>query len=119
MEYVSRVCLDVEGQEITDFEEFEEVEVELFKEVELMDKVGVAEKKAKYGCRLKYCIPKDAPEFAFHSIRNARITVDYKNGTRVNFMGCYPLKIGSKTFGKEEVKYDITFSAAERDPKLQ
>ncbi len=119
MEYVSRICLDIDGQEITDFEEVEEKDIELYKTVECMNSTGFAEKKARYGVRVQYCIPKDAPEFDFHKVRNGRLTIDHKNGTRISFFGCFPLKIGNTTYGKDEAKKDIDFGATERDPKLQ
>ena len=114
MEYVSRVTLDIDGQEITDFEEVEEKDIELYKSVELMNTTGFAEKLARYGVRVKYCIPRDATEFDFAGVKNGRITIDRKNGTRITFTGCYPLKIGATTYGKDEAKKDIEFGATDR-----
>ena len=114
MEYVARVCLDIDGTEITDFEEVEEKDIELYKSVELMNKTGFAEKLARYGLRVKYCIPLDAPEFDFAGVKNARLTIDRKNGTRISFIGCFPLKIGATLYGKDEAKKDIDFGAVDR-----
>lgn len=114
MEYVLKICLDIDGQEITDFEEVEEKEIELFKTVELMNKTGFAELTPRYGVRVKYCIPKDATEFDFKSVKNGRITIDRRNGTRITFIGCCPLRIGATTYNKDEAKKDIEFGAIDR-----
>lgn len=114
MEYVSKVALEIDGQEITDFEEVEEQDVELHKKVELMDKTGVAELTPRYGVRVKYVIPKDAPEFNFRSVKNGRLTIDRRNGDRITFIGVYPLKIGATTYGREEARKDVEFVATDR-----
>lgn len=114
MEYVSKVALDIDGQEITDFDEVEEQEVELNKKVELMNKTGVAELTPRYGVRVKYVIPKDASEFDFRAVKNGRLTIDRRNGTRITFIGVYPLKIGATAYGKDEARKDIEFVAVDR-----
>jgi hypothetical protein len=114
MEYVSRVLLEIDGKELTDFDEVTENEEELYKAVELMNKTGFAEKLPRYGCKVKYVIPKDDPEFDFRSVKNGRLTIDRQNGTRITFSGVYPLKIGEATYSKDEVSRGIDFGAEDR-----
>ena len=114
MEYVSRILLEINGQEITDFEEVSETDVELYKKVELMNKTGFAELLPRYGAKVTYSIPKDAPEFDFEGVKNGRLTIDRKNGKRITFIGVYPLKIGETKYGKDEAKKEIEFGATDR-----
>lgn len=114
MEYVSRITLEVDGQEITDFDEVTENEEELYKTVELMNKTGFAEKLDRPGVKVSYLIPKNAPEFDFRGVKNGRLTIDRQNGTRITFSGVYPLKIGETKYARDEAKKEIEFGAAKR-----
>lgn len=115
MEYVSQVLLEVNGQEITDFNSVTEGEVEIRKEVTLMNKIGVVGMVAKYPLSLDYVIPKDTDEFDFEAVVNGTITIDYDNGVRHVYSGVYVTKIGAAQFrtGEETVK-TIDFIAMRR-----
>ena len=111
MEYVENVTLEVNGQEITDFDEVTENEVELRKPVHLMNKTGFSKTTARYGCKVKYVIPKDATEFDFESVEDGTLTIDYGNGTRKTYTGVFSTKIGETKSGKEVASKMIEFGA--------
>ena len=117
-EYVSRVLLEIDSQNIEDFEEVEEGDVELAKAVELMNKIGTCELLPKYSIKVKYAIPKDADEFDFNSVKNGRLTIDRKNGMRIVYTGVTRIKIGATKYGKDVATKEIEFIATDRDPKL-
>lgn len=98
-EYVSQVLLEVNGQEVSDFKAVTEKEVEVNREVKLMNKTGFAKAVARYGVTVEYAVPADAPEFDFNAVRNGTLTIDKQNGVRVSYSGVYCLKVG-------ETKYD-------------
>lgn len=113
-EYVTNVLLEVNGQNIQDFNSVTEGEAELAKQVKLMNKTGFANLTARHTVMVDYVVPSDAPEFDFASVKNGTLTIDKQNGVRVTYTGVRTLKIG-------ETKYDgesegtvraITFGAA-------
>lgn len=102
MEYVSQITLEVNGRQIDDFNSVTEGERELKKEVKLMNKSGIISVPARYPLKVEYVVPKDAPEFDFESVADGTLTIDYGNGTRLQFTGVYTLKIGETKFGDEK-----------------
>jgi hypothetical protein len=116
---VSRCTLEINGEEIDDFTEITEPEVEYCKPVDLMHKTGYIDVQQRYkGIKLKYAIPSDAPEFDFSVIKDGTLTISYTNGTRRRYMGVYVNKVGNESYkdGSETVR-DIELSAEDRDPK--
>lgn len=114
-EYVSRVLLEVNGQSIEDFKQVEEDEVELAKEVNLMNTTGVVGVTPRRRVSVDYVIPKDKAEFDFGSVKDGTLTIDLDNGTRIQYTGVTTLKIGATTYdGEKEAGRKITFSATER-----
>ncbi len=115
MEYASKVTLEVNGQQIDDFNSVTEKEIEIFKEVKLMNKVGVVRVIPKYGIQAEYVIPKDAPEFDFEAVEDGTLTIDLENGTRKQYSGVYVLKIGDTKYdGDKEATQTIDFIAQKR-----
>lgn len=117
--YVSSATLEIDGEEIDDFSEITEPEVEYHKPVTLMSKTGHIEVTQRYGgIKVKYCVPSDAPEFDFTKVADATLAIVYKNGTRRTYSGVYIAKVGNETYkdGSETVR-DIELSAEDRDPK--
>ena len=113
-EYVNRVALDVNGTTIEDFKTFTENEVELYKQVKLMNKTGHMAVTARYGCKVDYVIRTEG-EFDWSSVVGGRLTVEYESGKRVTFTGVYTLKIGeAKTDGDNETTRTIDLGAEER-----
>ncbi|OGQ60741.1 MAG: hypothetical protein A3J24_06420 [Deltaproteobacteria bacterium RIFCSPLOWO2_02_FULL_53_8] len=112
MEYVSLVKLEVNGKNIDDFKSVEEEEIELNKEVNLMHKTGSVGVTQRYKVNVDYVVPKDSPEFDFAAVKDGTLTIDYDNGTRIQFTGVTVLKIGATSFdGEKEATRKISFMA--------
>lgn len=117
--YVSGATLEINGEEIDDFSEITEPEVESNKPIDLMAKTGHIEVTERYkGIKIKYIVPSDAPEFDFKKVKDGTLTIVYKNGTRRKYTGVYVNKIGGETYkdGTETIR-DVELSAEDRDPK--
>jgi len=113
-EYISRVTLIVNGEEIEDFSAFEEDERELKKTVKLMNKTGVLAVKPRYGFSLDYVVPKSGA-FDFADVEDGTASVEFENGDRVTFGGVECLKIGKAKYdGDKETTKTIDFAAATR-----
>ena len=116
---VSRCTLIIDGEEIDDFSEITEPEVEYSKAVPLMNKTVHLDVTRRYqGIKLKYIVPSDAPEFDFTQVEDATLAIVYENGTRRVYSGVYRTKVGGETYkdGSETVR-DVELSAEDRDPK--
>lgn len=114
-EYVSTVSLTCNGQEIDDFQTFEEDARVLRKAVKLMKKTGVMGVTPTYGFSVGYVIPKNKPEFDFDAVQDGTFVVDYENGHRTTFTGCSVLEVGSEKYdGDKEATKEIKFIAAGR-----
>ena len=117
--YVSRCTLEIDGEEIDDFSEITEPDVEYGKSIDLMNKTGHVEVTLRYkGIKIKYIVPSDAPEFDFSKVKDATLSIVYANGTRRRYSGVYVNKVGNETYkdGAETVR-DVELSAEDRDPK--
>ena len=119
MNYVSRCTLEIDGEEIDDFDEITEPDVEYTKPIDLMNKTGHIEVTNRYkGIKIKYLVPSDVPEFDFTKVKDATLTIVYTNGTRRRYSGVYVNKVGNETYKDgAETKRDIELSAEKRDPK--
>lgn len=114
-EYVTKVALEVNGQEITDFKSVTVKEVEINREVRLMNKTGFGAVTPRYGAELEYIVPSDAAEFDFAAVKNGTLTVDKLNGVRETFTGVTCLKVGSSKYdGDNEVTRTIDLGATGR-----
>lgn len=114
-EYVSRINLEVNGESIEDFKSVEEEEVELAKEINLMNKTGFTSVTPRYKVVVDYMIPSDTDEFDFNSLKGGTLTVDRKNGTRIQFAGVTTLKIGATSYdGEKGAEKKITLQATGR-----
>ncbi len=114
-EYVSRVFLTINGQEITDFKSTTENEIDLRKQVDLMNKTGVVKKRARYGAEVEYVVPENAEEFDFEPIEEATLVIEKMNGKKTIFTGVFTLKVGSaKADGDNEMTKTVTFLATGR-----
>jgi len=116
MEYVSKVLLEINGQEIEDFDSVEEPESEIFKSVKLMNKTGHTAVTQRYeGLTVDYIIPSDAPSFDFRQVAGGTLTIDRMNGTRITYGGIYTTKVGKiKYDGDNVAKQTIELSAESR-----
>jgi len=114
-EYVSTVSLECNGQEIDDFNTFEEDARVLRKAVQLMKKTGVMGVTPRYGFTVGYVIPKNKPEYDFESVQDGTFTVDKDNGRRITFTGVSTLEVGSVKYdGDKEATKDIKMIAGKR-----
>lgn len=114
-EYVARVALEVNGQEITDFKAVTEGARALRKQVQLMNKTGHVNLTPRHTVDVEYAIPCDAPEFDFAAVEGGTLTIDKGNGRRVTFGGVCTLEVGEAKFdGENEAVRTIKFSAETR-----
>ena len=111
-EYVRKVSLEINGQEITDFKTVTQGERTLRVPVKLMGKTGFAKITQRPTCSLDYVVPKDNPEFDFDSVEDGTLTIDYENGTRVTYNGVCTEKIGQMKHDEEnDLVKEISFIA--------
>jgi hypothetical protein len=116
MEYVSRIILEVNGQQIDDFNKVKEPKREIRKPVKLMRKTGFVTVTAQYvDGSIEYVIPKDDTEFDFADIADGTLTIDKENGVRVTYTGVFVTEIDEPDYGddKEAVR-KITWGATGR-----
>ncbi len=114
-EYVSRVLLEVNGQSIEDFKSATEKEVELHKQVNLMNKTGHMATTPRYQVEVEYVVPETSTEFDWEAVSDGRLTIERMNGERVTFTGVYTLKAGdAKADGENEMVRAITLGAEKR-----
>lgn len=113
--YVSRVLLDVDGQSIEDFKAVTEKEVELYKQINLMNKTGHIKTVPRYAVDVEYVVPEASSEFSWNAVEAGRLSIEYLNGKRITFTGVYPLKIGeAKADGENEMVRTISLGATGR-----
>jgi hypothetical protein len=111
-EYVLTVRLEVNGQNIEDFKSVAEGEVEIAKQINLMNSTGIGRKTPRYTAEVEYVVPADNPEFDFKSVRNGTLTIDKMNGVRTTYTGVTTLKIGQTKYdGDNETVRTITLGA--------
>ena len=111
-EYVARVRFEINGKDIEDFKTVEEEEVELNKEVNLMNKTGNVGVTPRYKINVDYVVPKDSEEFDFGKVKDGTLTIDYENGKRIQYAGVTVLKIGATSYdGEKEATRKISFMA--------
>ena len=115
-EYVSKIELEINGQQIEDFDSVEEPESEIYKSVKLMNKTGHTRVTQRFeGITVDYAVPSDAPAFDFTQVADGTLTIDRLNETRITYGGLYTTKIGKiKYDGDNVAKQTIEFSAESR-----
>ncbi len=109
-EYISKITLDIDGQQIEDFTEITESKVELRKEVVLANKVGFCNVQNVRKLTLKYVLPKGRAPFDFEGKKGGTLTIDHGDGTRRSFKDVCTLSVGDVTKGKDD--------AAEQDIEM-
>jgi hypothetical protein len=117
-EYVNRCYLEINGQAIDDFKAVTEKEVEMARQVNLMNKTGHAAVTPRYGVSVDYVVPEDASEFDFEEVKDGTLVIEYLNGKRKLYTGVRTLKIGeSKVDGENDVVRTIEFGATDYRPE--
>lgn len=115
MDYVSRITLAVNGQEIDDFKSVTENDVTIRRAVPVMYKTGFTGATPRYGLEILYVKPAGRAEFDFAGVSDGTVTVTYDDGSSVIFTGCATLGIGAATMdGDNEVTRTITMGAKGR-----
>lgn len=115
MEYVRRCRLDANGQSIEDFKSVTEKEVELYKQVNLMNKTGFASVTPRYSVEVEYVVPESNPEFDWKGVKNGTLTIELMNGKRISFTGVYTMKVGAmKIDGDSDTVRTIELGASDR-----
>ncbi len=115
-QYVSRVALEVNGQEITDFESVTEKKVQIAKQVKLMGKTGFVQTVPRYQVDVDYVIPfGSGQEFDFTQVVNGTLTIDRQDGTRITYSGVVTMDIGDTKYnGEKEAMKTISLGASGR-----
>jgi len=115
-EYVSLITLEVNGQEITDFNKVKEPKREVRKVIKLMNKTGFITLNPAYtDGTIEYVVPKDSSEFDFDGVTDGTLTIDKGNGSRVTYSGVVVTEIDEPEYGDEkEAIRKITWGAAKR-----
>lgn len=114
-EYVTSVLLDVNGQSIDDFQSVSIKEVDIHKQVNLMNKTGHAKVTPRYAVDVDYVVPETDSEFEWESVSDGRLSIEFLNGKRVTFTGVYILKVGeAKADGETEMVKTIELGAEGR-----
>jgi len=113
--YITSITLEINGQQLEDFNSFTEKERVFKKTVNLMNTTGTVKVKARHNFSLDYVVPADKPEFDFEGITAGTVTIDYENGKRISFGEVECLSIGEAKFdGDKEVTKNIEFAAGIR-----
>lgn len=119
MEYVNKCTLEFNGQSIESFSSFTENDTTLGKQVELMNTTGFADMTPRYGFTVDWKRPKGGWPFNPLNIKNGVVTVEYDDGTRVDFGGVKSLTTGDGTIdGETELTRTGTYGAVTRNPPL-
>lgn len=114
-EYINKCTLSFNGQEVDDFKAFTHSELEVARQINLMNKTGHVNMTARHKFVLDYTPPLDADEYDFEAVDDGTVTVDYGNGRRKIYTGVKCLTVGEeKLDGENEVVVPITFGAARR-----
>jgi len=113
-EYVCKVTLEVNGSAITDFSSVSEGEVELAKQVNLMNKTGHISITPRYTVQVDYVVPLTGA-FDWTTVKDGRLTIENEGGGRTTYTGVYTTKIGeAKADGDKEMTKNITLGAEAR-----
>jgi len=114
-DYVSKILLSVNGQEITDFNSFTEGGYTLRKPVNLMNKTGFMDVTPRHGCEVEYVVPEDGAEFDFDSVVGATLVITFMNGETTTYTGVATLEVGDTKYdGDNEATRTIKFGAKGR-----
>lgn len=100
--YVSKIRLEMNGTEITDFASFKEGKDERRKAVNLMNGTGVIDTTPRLTVSLDYIIPSGEKEFDFAGVVGGTITADHGDGTRIIFTGATFLDSGEVTYNADK-----------------
>jgi hypothetical protein len=113
--YATQITLNINGEQINDFNAFTEKERVFKKTVNLMNSTGILSVFQRHHFSLEYVVPANKPEFDFESVSEGTVKIVYENGRSVSFGEVHCLSIGDSKFdGDKEVTKNIEFSAHSR-----
>lgn len=101
-EYVSKITLIANGQEVAHLESCTEMEREVRTSKNLMRSTGFYRRQPRYQLQCVYAIPAAATEFDFEGLENGTIIVEYEGGRRILYSGVSTLTIGEKPFNETD-----------------
>jgi hypothetical protein len=101
--YVTRAALEINGAVETNFKSFTEKSRVMRKMVPLMYHSGTANLTQRYQVELDYVWPA-VGAFDFDQVQGGTLTVEYDDGTRVDFGGVSTLETGDVTVDGENEK---------------
>ena len=116
-EYVKKVTFELNGESITDFDEFTEDERELRVPVKLMNKTGFVKKQGLHTFSLKYVEPVNSPPYNFSGVKDGSVTIEKDGGKRITFTEVFVVKIGATTYNSDNddpASTVIDFGAGDR-----
>jgi hypothetical protein len=113
-EYIESIILEVNGAEITDFDEVTENEYEVRSVVNLMNKTGFSKKTPRYGAKVKYVIPKNDTPFDFEGVEDGTLTIVQSDARRITYTGVFTAKIGEDSYADKAAMQTIEFGATGR-----
>jgi len=112
---VTRITLEVNGQEFTNLQSYTENERIIAKSVKYMNKRGSAGITPEYGFSIDVVLDKNENADFLESIEDATIVIEYEGGDRVIFLNVRTISIGEQTAnGEDEIVYPVAFTAEER-----
>lgn len=115
-DYVTKITLAINGEEITDFKSVTEKEYELRKQVKLMNKTGFINVTPQFGVDVEYVVPENAPEYDFSSVEGGTLILTFGNGEITTYTGVCTLKIGATKYdGDNEATRTIELAATGRE----
>jgi hypothetical protein len=114
--FIIRAHMELNGQDMADFDSVSESEVVINKTVPLMYGTGTAQKTKRWEISVDYKTPAVGEIDWFNNIANATVVLDYENGERHEYGGVQVISVGeAKTDGETEQKRTIKLFAASRD----
>jgi hypothetical protein len=114
-DYVSKILLSINGQEITDFKSVTEKEYTVRKPVNLMNKTGFLDTTPRHGCEVEYVVPEEGAEFDFDSVVGGTLVITFMNGETTTYTGVATLDVGATKYdGDNEATRTIQFGAKGR-----
>lgn len=112
---VTKVTLEIEGEEFTNLQEFSEDARVLAKKVKYMNKRGSAKITPEFGFTVNVVLDRNVNVDFLDSIEDATVVIEYDGGDRVIFLTVETLEVGEWTAnGEDEVVYPVSFTAEER-----
>lgn len=115
---VTRITLEVNGQEFTNLQSYNENERIIAKSVKYMNKRGSAGITPEYGFSINVVLDKNENADFLEAIEDATIVIEYEGGDRVIFLNVRTISIGEQTAnGEDEIVYPVAFTAEERKPE--